>query len=168
MDYRKFLLVAGLAVAVAAPANAAPVPASKDANGKALILIPLTLTRVADLEFGTVIESSTAGSVIVPPDGTLPSVTGGVTAVASAPASRAQFAGAGTPGQLVNIFLSPPANLKDANGDLLPISMSLESNNVTIDSSHAFFVGVGGSVSVAANQPDGDYTGTFTVLAQYN
>ena len=138
MDYRKFLLAAGLAVAVAVPANAAPVPASKDANGKALILIPLTLTRVADLEFGTVIESSTAGSVIVPPDGTLPSVTGGVTAVASAPASRAQFAGAGTPGQLVNIFLSPPANLKDANGDLLPISMSLESNNVTIDSSHAF------------------------------
>lgn len=168
MDYRKFLLAAGLAVAVAAPANAAPVPASKDANGKALILIPLTLTRIADLEFGTVIESSTAGSVIVPPDGTVPTVTGGVTAVASAPASRAQFAGAGTPGQLVNMFLSPPANLKDANGDLLPISMSLESNNITIDSSHAFFVGVGGTVSVAANQPDGDYTGTFTVLAQYN
>ena len=168
MDYRKFLLAAGLAVAVTASANAAPVTASKDANGKALILIPLTLTRVADLEFGTVIESSTAGSVIVPPDGSLPSVTGGVTPVSSAPASRAQFAGAGTPGQLVNIFLSPPANLKDANGDLLPISMSLESNNVTIDSTHAFFVGVGGTVSVAANQPDGDYTGTFTVLAQYN
>ena len=168
MGYRNFLLAAGLATAVAAPASAAPVPASKDSNGKALILIPLTLTKVADLEFGTVIESSAPGSVIVPPDGTLPSVSGGVTAVASAPASRAQFAGAGTPGQLVNIFLAPPANLKDANGDLLPISMSLESSNITINSSHAFFVGVGGTVNVAANQPDGDYTGVFTVLAQYN
>lgn len=168
MDYRKFLLAAGLAIIVAVPANAAPVPASKNANGKALILIPLTLTRVADLEFGTVIESSTPGTVTVPADGTARSVTGGVTAVASAPGSRAQFAGAGTPGQTVNIFLAPPANLKDTNGDLLPISMSLESSNVTIDSSHSFFVGVGGTVSVNANQPDGDYTGVFTVLAQYN
>ena len=168
MDYRKFLLAAGLAVAVAVPANAAPVAAYKNANGKALILIPLTLTKVADLEFGTVIESSTSGTVTIPADGTARSFTGGVTPVASAPGSRARFAGAGTPGQLVNIFLAPPANLKDSNGDLLPISMSLESSSVTIDSTHAFFVGVGGTVSVAANQPDGDYTGTFTVLAQYN
>ena len=168
MDYRKFLLAAGLAVAVAVPANAASVSASTNANGKALILIPLTLTKVADLEFGTVIESSTSGTVNVPADGSVPSVTGGVTAIASAPGSRAQFAGAGTPGELVNIFLAPPANLKDTNGDLLPISMSLESSNITIDNSHAFFVGVGGTVTVAANQPDGDYTGTFTVLAQYN
>jgi len=167
VGYRNFLIAAGLATAVAAPASAAPVPASKDSNGKALILIPLTLTKVADLEFGTVIESSAPGSVIVPPDGTLPSVSGGVTAVASAPASRAQFAGAGTPGQLVNIFLAPPANLKDANGDLLPISMSLESSNITINSSHAFFVGVGGTVNVAANQPDGDYVGSFSVTVQY-
>ena len=168
MDYRKFLLAAGLAVAIAVPANAAPVTASKDANGKALILIPLTLTRVADLEFGTVIESSTPGTVTIPADGSARTFTGGVALVASGAGSRAQFAGAGTPGQLVNIFLGPPANLKDANGDLLPISMSLESSSITIDSSHAFFVGVGGTVSVGANQPDGDYTGTFTVLAQYN
>ena len=168
MGYRKFLLAAGLAMAVAVPANAAPVSASTNAGGKALILIPLTITKLADLEFGTVIESSAPGSVIVPPDGTLPSVSGGVTAVASAPASRARFAGAGTPGELVNIFLAPPANLKDSNGDLLPISMSLESSNVTIDSTHAFFIGVGGTANVAANQPDGDYTAMFTVLAQYN
>ena len=168
MDYRKFLVAAGLAIAAAAPATAAPVAATSNAGGKALILIPLTLTKVADLEFGTVIESSTSGTVTIPADGSARGVTGGVTPVANPLPARAQFAGAGTPGQLVNIFLAPPANLKDANGDTLPISMSLESTNVTIDSTHAFFVGVGGTVTVAANQPDGDYTGTFTVLAQYN
>jgi opacity protein-like surface antigen len=168
VDYRKFLVAAGLAVAAATPATAAPVAAAKDAGGKALILISLTLTKVADLEFGTVIESSISGTVTIPADGSARSVTGGVTPVASPLPARAQFAGAGTPGELVNIFLAPPASLKDANGDTLPISMSLESSNVTIDSTRAFFVGVGGSVSVAANQPDGDYTGTFTVLAQYN
>ena len=168
MGYRNFLLAAGLAAAVAVPANAVPVSASTDAGGKALILIPLTLTRVADLEFGTVIESSTSGTVTIPPDGSARTFTGGVTPVANPLPARARFAGAGTPGQLVNIFLAPPANLKDSNGDLLPISMSLESSNITIDSTHAFFVGVGGTVTVAANQPDGDYTGVFTVLAQYN
>jgi hypothetical protein len=50
----------------------------------------------------------------------------------------------------------------------MPISMSLESTTVTIDSTRAFSVGVGGVVSVGANQADGLYTGTFTVLAQYN
>ena len=168
MGYRKFLLAAGLAVAMAAPATAAPVSAATNAGGKALILIPLTLTKVADLEFGTVIESSTSGTVTIPPDGSARTFTGGATPTANPVPARARFAGAGTPGQLVNIFLSPPANLKDSNGDLLPISMSLESSNITIDSTHAFFVGVGGTVTVAANQPDGDYTGVFTVLAQYN
>jgi len=168
VGYRKFLLAAGLAMAVAVPANAAPVSASTNAGGKALILIPLTLTKVADLEFGTIIESSSSGSVTIPADGSARSFTGGVTPVANPVPARARFAGAGTPGQLVNIFLAPPANLKDSNGDLLPISMSLETTNVTIDSSHAFFVGVGGTITVAANQPDGDYTAMFTVLAQYN
>jgi hypothetical protein len=168
VGYRKFLLAAAAAMAVAVPANAAPVSATTNAGGKALILIPLTLTKVADLEFGTVIESSTSGTVTIPADGSARTVSGGVTPAANPLPARARFAGAGTPGQLVNIFLSPPSNLKDSNGDLLPISMSLESSNVTIDSSHAFFVGVGGTVSVAANQPDGDYTGVFTVLAQYN
>ena len=168
MDYRKFLMAAGLAVAAVAPANAAPVSASKNAGGKALILIPLTLTKVADLEFGTVVESSTSGTVTIPADGSARTFTGGVTPVGSPVPARAQFAGAGTPGELVNIFLAPPANLKDANGDTVPISMNLESTSVTIDSTHAFFVGVGGTITVAANQPDGDYNGTFTVLAQYN
>ena len=50
----------------------------------------------------------------------------------------------------------------------MAISMNLESTSVIIDSTHAFFVGVGGTVNVGANQADGTYTGTFTVLAQYN
>ena len=168
MDHRQFLLAVGLAVAAASPATAAPVSATTNAGGKALILIPLTITRVADLEFGTVIESSTSGTVIMPADGSARTVTGGVLPVASAAGHRAQFAGAGTPGEQVSIFLAPPATIKDSAGDSLPISLSLETSSVIIDSTHAFFVGVGGTVSVAANQPDGDYTGTFTILAQYN
>ncbi|HEX5258034.1 MAG TPA: DUF4402 domain-containing protein [Sphingomicrobium sp.] len=168
MDYRTFLIAAGLAIAAAAPATATPVSATKDASGKALILVPLTLTKVADLDFGTIIASSTSGTVSIAADGSGQSITGGVTPLASAPGSPAQFAGAGTPNEQVSLFLAPPATIKDAAGDSMPISMNLEATSVTIDSTRAFFVGVGGTVNVGANQPDGVYTGTFTVLAQYN
>jgi hypothetical protein len=168
VEYRKILIGAALAVAATSPAAGTPVSATKNASGKALILVPLTLTKVYDLDFGAVVTSSSSGTVSVAADGSGQSVTGGVTAVASYPASRAEFAGAGTPNEQVNLFLAPPANLSDGNGNTMPISMSLQSTSVIIDSTRAFYVGVGGTVTVGANQPDGVYTGTFTVLAQYN
>lgn len=168
MDHCKLLIAAGVVAALSAPASAAPVQATKNSTGRALILVPLTLTKVADLDFGTVISSSSAGTISVAADGSGQSVTGGVTPLASSPPARAQFAGAGTPNEQVSMFLQPPASLKDGSGNSMPIWMSLENTSVTIGSTRAFFVGVGGTVMVGANQPDGVYTGTFTVLAQYN
>jgi uncharacterized protein DUF4402 len=84
------------------------------------------------------------------------------------PAARALFAGAGAANQQVSIFLAPPVSLTDGAGHSMPISLGLETPSVTIGTSRAFFVGVGGTVTVGANQFEGVYTGTFTVLAQYN
>jgi hypothetical protein len=154
------------AAAVATPAAAAPPSASADS--RALILLPLSITKVNDLDFGTVVPSSSSGTVSIAADGSGQSVTGGVTPVASGTATRAVFAGAGTAGQQVNIFVAPPPALTDGNGNSVPISLSLEKSLVTIDSTRAFSVGVGGTVTVGANQAEGLYSGTFTVLAQYN
>lgn len=168
MFMRKSLIAATIAATAAAPALAAPLPATRDAGGKALILIPLTLTKVNDLDFGTVIPSSASGTISIAADGSGQGVTGGVTPVPSGPGSRAVFAGAGSAGQQVLIFLAPPANLTDGAGHNMPISLSLENSRVNIDSTRAFSVGVGGTVTVAPNQAEGVYTGLFTVLAQYN
>lgn len=167
MDIRRKLAIAAAMAALASPA-AASGPATASANAKALLLIPLSITKVDDLNFGSVVSSSTSGTVSVAADGSGQSVTGGVTAIPSGTVSRAVFAGAGSPGQTVNIFLAPPASLSDGAGHTVPISLSLESAVVTIDSTHAFSVGVGGTVTVAGNQAPGTYSGTFTVLAQYN
>jgi hypothetical protein len=167
VDIRKDLFAAALAAAAAAPGPA--LAASTDSSdARALLLIPLSITKVNDLDFGTVVSSSTSGTVSIAADGSGQSVTGGVTAVASGTASRALFAGAGSAGQQVNIFLAPPASLSDGNGHSVPISLSLEKAVLTIDSTRTFSVGIGGTVTVAANQAEGTYTGTFTVLAQYN
>jgi Domain of unknown function (DUF4402) len=166
VDIRKFLMATAIAAA-AMPATAVAAP-TDSADAQALILLPLSITKVDNLEFGTVVPSSSSGTVSIAADGSGQSVTGGVTPVPSAAASRALFAGAGSAGQQVNIFLAPPASLSDGNGHSVPISLSLEKAVVTIDATRAFFVGIGGTVTVAANQAEGTYTGTFTVLAQYN
>lgn len=168
MDYRNFLAAGALALVAAAPVTAAPVSATKDATGKALILIPLKLTKVNDLDFGTVITSASSGSVSIAADGSGETLTGGVTAVASSPASPALFAGAGSANERVSLFLAPPATITDGLGHSMPISLNLEKTSVIIDNTRAFSVGVGGTITVGANQVDGLYTGTFTVLAQYN
>jgi hypothetical protein len=165
---RKILVAAAMAAAIPLPAQAAPIAAATDASGKALILIPLTLTKVDNLDFGTVVSSSANGTVTIPPDGGVRTTSGGVTPVASDAGARAMFAGAGSFGEQVGIFLSPPATIADGFGHSLPISLNLEASTVTIDSTRAFFVGVGGTVNVAANQADGVYSGTFLILAQYN
>jgi hypothetical protein len=167
VDIRKILVAIAAIAATTAPAPTFAAQTAS-ASGKALLLLPLTLTKVNDLDFGTVVPSSASGTVSIAADGSGQSVTGGVTPVTSGAATRAVFAGGGTAGQQVNIFLAPPANLSDGNGNSVPISLSLDQSVVTIDSSRAFSVGIGGTVTVGANQAEGTYTGTFTVLAQYN
>ena len=152
----------------AAPAAALPVSASPNADGRALILVPLTLVKVEDLDFGTVVSSAVAGTVTIDEATGARTVAGGVTAVASDPGHRAEFAGAGTPNQLVDISISSvPASLADAFGNTIPVTLALEATQVTIDSTRAFIVGVGGTIDVAADQPDGDYNADFSVTADY-
>ena len=56
MDPRKLLMALALASA-AVPAAAAPVAAITNAGGRATLLIPLTLTKIDDLDFGTMVSS---------------------------------------------------------------------------------------------------------------
>ena len=62
MDYRK-LLIASALMAAAVPAAAAPVSATNDATGEAIILVPLTLTKIDELkpaELKTVVAATEA------------------------------------------------------------------------------------------------------------
>lgn len=168
---RQLICAAGMAAIAfgAAPAAAAPVAATTDAFGKALILVPLTLTKVQDLDFGTVVTSSTAGTVTIDPATGARTSAGGVTEVTSDPGQRAVFAGAGSASQQVDINLpSPSISLSDGNGNTIPGTLALEFTTTTIDPvTRAFYVGVGGTLDIAADQPDGDYNALFDITANY-
>ena len=163
-----FALV-GAALA-AAPAIGAPVSAPTQPPARALLLIPLTLTKVQDIHFGDIVPSTTTGGWVA-----INAVTGvrtasaGLTLMPTDIGQRGQFAGAGTPGQQVIIALTPPAQLTNPAGDTLDVlTLNIDGPTTrTIAANHSFFVGVGGIIFVAANQAEGIYSATYDLTADY-
>ena len=171
MRFTVYLAAAAATLAVAGPAVAQQ--ASANALAKGVVVQPLTLAKVKDLDFGTVVGSAVAGNVTINADTGGRTVGGGVTAVPSYPGGRGLFQGAGTAGQTVQLQLSPPAVLVSQTNplDLIAVnSMVLDSGNSTtrvIGLSGSFDVGVGGDFAIAANQPAALYLATFTLTADY-
>ena len=170
MRYRNHLIAAAIAAAAASPAAATPPTATADA--RALLLLPLQLTKIDDLDFGTVIKSNTSGTVALNANTGVRSFAGGVTGVTASSGHRALFAGAGTGGQQVVVIVIPPTQLTNTNGDTIDVlALTIDNNGNplrTIDPvTHTFFVNVGGILGIGANQPDGTYSATFQVTANY-
>lgn len=170
-NLKTYIVAAAMAAAgIAAPASAQAVGPDRDATGKALVLVPLTLTKIDDLDFGTIVPSSVSGFVSIDAATGNRTVGGGVTGVQNAPGHRAQFAGAGTPNQLVIITVVPPTELTSAAGDTITVlALTLQGTPVKkVDpTTRAFFFGVGGILQIAADQPEGVYSATFDVNANY-
>lgn len=170
MGIRHFLGAASLAAVAlsAAPATAATPPTQAD--GQALILIPLTLTKIQDLDFGSVVPSAVSGVVTINATTGARSFAGGVTLVPGDAGFRAYFGGAGSPNQQVIMTMNPPAQLDDGAGNMIDVlALTFDGPAIrTIDPvSRAFFVGVGGTIQIAADQPEGDYNAQFDVTANY-
>jgi hypothetical protein len=151
----------------AAPALAATPP--RQADGQALVLIPLTLTKIKDLDFGSIVPSASSGIVIINATSGARTSVGGVTLVPGDAGFRARFAGAGSPNQQVIMTMNAPAQLTDTAGDTIDVvALTMDGPATrTINSTRAFFVGVGGAILVGANQAQGVYTGQFDVTANY-
>ena len=166
---RKTALAIAASLAAASPALGAPVAAPVPPEGRALLLIPLSLTKVQDLHFGSVVPSGAPGTVTI--DAATGARTGSpeVTLLASDVGQRGYFAGAGSVGQQVIMALTPATILTNGVGDTLNVlSMSLDGPNTrTIDPDQTFYVGVGGVIEVGADQPEGVYTATYDLTADY-
>ena len=172
MCARKLLIAAALAAtALPSPSLAAP-PNVASAQAKALLLVPLTLTKIDDLDFGTIVSSSSSGTVALNATTGVRTFAGGVSGVPSASGHPGYFGGSGTGGQEVVLVIVPPTQLTNASGDtidVLALTLDNGGNPIrTIDpTARTFFVGVGGILNIGANQPDGVYAATFQVTANY-
>lgn len=166
----KFILALAAAALGTTSVAAAPVASPTPPPGRALLLIPLTLTKIDDLSFGSVIPSAVSGTVIINASTGARTIVGGVTAMPSDVGRRAYFGGAGSPNQLVVVTVTPPVQLTSVAGDTLTV-LALTLDGPPLRTIHpvdrTFFFGVGGIILIGADQPEGVYTSDYDVTANY-
>ena len=155
--------------ACASAASAQPVVPDQNATGRAIVLRPLSLLKVEDLDFGW-LTVTTAGTAIVNPFTGAVTTTGGVIAVGGSP-MPAEFVGAASRNTPIKIRIpNKPITLTRVGG-----TQTMTVTNWTLDGpadrktgpERAFLFRVGGTLIVGAGQADGVYTGTFDVEVQY-
>jgi hypothetical protein len=175
---------AGVKAALAMVTFAASAHAAHAGNSagtaNSVIVTPLSFVKDDDLEFGRIIRGTTAGTVVVAPNNVRTS-TGGVT-LASGAFRPARFAGFGASGQLVQISMSANSitiNRAGGGGSMTVdtfmigsspnwVNITTAPRNFSIGSSTGVFnFAMGATLRVAANQAPGAYSGTFTVILNY-
>jgi len=174
------LKIIAAAAALAAVAAVSPALAqstgSATGTGSITVIRPLTVTKNADLKFGTVVRPSTGNGTVVISAAGARTVTGGVVGLASGDApAAAQFTLDGEGGQSVSVTV--PATFTMANGsenltvtttNNLSGSAASQTLSNALGSAGALTFKVGGSVPITSTATTGVYTGSFVVSAAYN
>lgn len=131
------------------------------------IIAPIAVSTVQDLDMGLVIPGATAGAVTLNPATGAQGLTGGVI-YASPSGLPAQFAATGEPNHTFSITLgSPSVTLTGPGGTMNLALLSTPSGTSTFTAAGTATLNVGGTLSVGANQADGDYAGTLQVTVAY-
>lgn len=163
------LAAALLALPGAVPVLAAATPPDRQAEAQAIVLQPLTLLKVDDLDFGW-LTATTAGTATLDPVSGAVTTTGGVLAVGGTP-QRARFVGAASRNTPIKIRIPNKPITLTRQGGTETMSLSAWTLDGPADRrvgpSRAFDFYVGGTLSVGAGQADGLYVGTFDVEVQY-
>ncbi len=162
--------------ASAAPAHAG----ATSGQGEAVVVRRLSFITDENLEFGTIISATTAGTVVVPPSGAR-TKTGGPVLFGTA-FQPARFSGFGAVNQFVlismgaNSYAVPrvgggaPALTLDSFviGSTPTAALTVTPRSFRITSATGLFnFPVGARLSIAANQPAGQYQTSFTITLVY-
>lgn len=169
----------------AAPAWAGPNDtATTTGAGTAVVVTPLSLVKVRDLDFGRIAARTTAGTVTLDPDQL---TCAAVTVIHAGACQPAEFAGMGSRRMMVRFQIPTTVTLTGPGANMTVTNLTLDTTpDLTyvggngnglgngnrryqiVPASGIFTFRVGGRLNVNANQASGRYTGTFTVTVQYN
>lgn len=155
--------------ALPAASWAAPVQAPAPPDASASLMLPLTLNKLADMEFGY-LGAVGAGTAVINPVTDTMTVTGGVLRLGGSP-HAATFRGVAQGSSVVIIRIPTKAvTLTRAGGSetLILDSFTLDGQSKRdMAKAGVFDFKVGGTLRVPAGQADGLYSGTFEVTIQY-
>lgn len=166
-------LIVVLAALTSAPAAYAQ---ASNSDATAVTIGPMSVVKVADLNFGNLVAGTTAGTMTVNTANGNVNVTGGVVR-AGGGTSRANFIIYGPQNQIVRIRIPSTILInRDAGGANMRIDQmsvgnanrSLGTNVVgRLSTTGVFNLTVGGRLRVNADQQQGGYSGTFDMTVDY-
>jgi len=164
---RNLASLAVLALAIAGSGNAIAADATAQATGT--VISPITITKIADLVFGSFAAGATSGTVIVPPVGVRTN-SGGVTLIGTT-AAAAKFDVAGEGGLTYSINLEPTALTRSGGTETMNFTAQSDITSGTLagtgsSGAQSFFVG--GVLTVGAGQAPGTYAGSVKATVAYN
>jgi Mat/Ecp fimbriae major subunit len=136
--------------------------ATATATARAKILRQVTVTNSTDLQFGTIVTGTAPSTVIV---STLGARTCGAGLVCSGVTTAAAFAIGGTTGQIVTISVPATVQLDSGTNNMIATLTSSAATATMVANAGAFTVG--GTLTVGADQADGDYAGNFIATVNY-
>lgn len=168
---RLSLGIAALAAtfALASPA-AAQTASTATAEARGTILQTLSLSRVEDLDFGTIAADDTlAGTVTI--DADTGARSGSNVSLLPGLFHRAEFQAYGATNQVVTFALTQPAGGVLVNGaNSITANLVLDQDPTltrTVGASGVVTVYVGGTFGIAANQANGVYAADFDLTANF-
>lgn len=136
---------------------------------EAVTISRLSLVKTEDLDFGTLIVGPAAGTATINPNTGARTTTGGVVAASGGTPGRAEFVGAGRRGILTIVTIGPSPLISNGSGGTMSTVLNVQGGTGV-----RLFPGtgvqtfrVGGTLTVGANQQQGDYSGTFTLTVNY-
>lgn len=167
---RKTLVTLALAAATLSAGNAFAQANSdtKSANASARVVAAIALTKTADLNFGDVVASAAAGTVVMSPAG-VRSATLGATLGNPNGAAQAAFGVTGVSGATYAITLpGAPITITDGASHNMTVGSFLGSKATGTLTAGADSFTVGATLNVGASQFVATYTGSFNVSVNYN
>ncbi len=152
---------------------------SDQSDAQAFLVTPLSFVKQFDLDFGQIIPTNTAGTVVMDSTGTIVT-TGGVIQI-DGTQQPARFAGFGQFNQtvLINVDANSYTLTRDGGTETMvmdailigsqpPIIINTNPRRFRIaNPAGFFFFNIAGRLQVGANQEPGVYTGEFTITLEY-
>jgi hypothetical protein len=154
-------------VYAAPPQRFAPI---KNATGTTNIVLPATISKLNDMDFGA-LTVTTAGTAIIDSTTGAVTTTGGVLFAGGSP-HAAEFAAVSPSRTVVRVQLPNKGTTLTRVGGTETMTLDTWTMNGAATRSVAahetFAFKVGGTLHVATNQVEGTYAGTFNVTINYN
>jgi hypothetical protein len=143
-------------------------------SATATVFRPIAMANSQGLVFGRIVRPNTgSGSVTMDPASGVRTATGGASFVSVPAATPAVYAVTGEGGQVFSISVPPTFSMTGPGGASVTTTLTSTATgsaalSAALGSAGSYSFKVGGSIPLSSTTTDGAYSGSYTVMVQYN